>query len=239
MEIKGKKILAEGDSWLSMPRTNIFWGKPANIVACLRGHGLRIKNISSCGDELAGIYAGKMEFRDYIQDYDLCLMSAGGNDIAGKWDFHRLVFDSKKQDWYSCIDHKRLADKMLFIKLCAQEIAEIADAARKPIIMHKYDIPYPREVGASFFGGLLNIEPRGWLGQYMPPHLGPKEQRNIIRYMLKLFATTLKECETEYFRVCDTQGTLTHISQWRDEMHPTPAGMELIACKILDFIKAM
>lgn len=236
-KLKFLRFLIEGDSWAAMPRNWLMFGPPANISGYIARYCASLKNISSCGDELSGVYSGRMKFRDHLADHDICILSAGGNDVAGLWDFHRLVYDSGQEGWKTCIDHKKLEKKMQLIRLCVEEIAEMAEASSRYIVMHTYDIPFPRQKGASFLNRLIKVEPKGWLDQYMPARLSPDEKREIVRYILAKFAETLKSCETKYFRVCDTQGTLSDVSLWRDEMHPTPKGMEMIAGRIMQFIE--
>lgn len=255
------KILAEGDSWFAYPKEYFFFGDASNVVTQLRELYpiLKIKNISSNGDEAVAMIVGssKLDFLDRItrEEFDLILFSGGGNDIVGRYDFEYFLQPQENaSDFRSYIVMERFERRLnqirnaytdlieLVVLACQLEIAK-AESARiskiPPIVTHTYDIAIPNSQGAVFAGGLFELdEGRSWMQPYMEKY-GIKDleiQQRIVKFMLEELARMLGEIEaeySEYFKVVNTQGTLEP-NEWLNEIHPTPQGFEKIARKIYE-----
>lgn len=253
------KILAEGDSWFAYPKEYFFFGDASNVVTQLKElyPFLRIKNISSNGDEAVAMIVGsaKLDFLDRItrEQFDLILFSGGGNDIVGRYDFeYFLQPQTNATNFRDYIVRERFERRLnqvrnaytdlieLVVLACQLEIAK-GESARisriPPIVTHTYDIAIPSSQGAVFAGGLFELdEGRSWMQPYMEKYgINDLEiQQAIVKFMLEELAKILGEIEAkygEYFKVVNTQGTLEP-NDWLNEIHPTPQGFEKIARKI-------
>lgn len=235
------KILAEGDSWFKYPKKHIF-SKPSNIIKHLsKKPDLLIFDTARNGDEISDMMSGKQKF-DLLRrvknlDIDQVLISGGGNDIVGRWDFGFLLNNKKDgMNWEACINKNRLGIKLNIIgSVYAELIERILDIKKDlKIITHTYDLAPPSNIGFELF----DIFPFG--DSWMLPHLkekgitSPIQQKKIISYILGSFQETLIDIEGKYssnFTVVKTQGTLNS-NEWRNEIHPTPDGFKKIANKI-------
>lgn len=245
------KILAEGDSWLAYPRKYFLFGKNSNIVHCLsEKNDLTIYNSSESGDEAVAMMSGdqKLSLMKRIKhtNYDVILFSGGGNDLVGRYDFG--FFLNKKSiggDWKSCIDENRLDKKLNQISSCYEELIErtleYSMDKNTKIVTHTYDLALPSKEGFELFDIFPMSE--SWMYPYLKnlDINDYEDQKNIIHYMLKKFQETLLNLQNIYPKnlfVVETQGTLNE-NQWRNEIHPTPEGFELISNKIYDKIKSI
>jgi hypothetical protein len=236
------RILAEGDSWFAYPRQFLVAGAPANIIDHLAGmDNLLILNTSANGDEITDIISGEQKLfllkHLHQMDFDLVLLSGGGNDIVGRYDFGFLLNDKlPEMEWRECINTTRLFIKIRQVELAYREIVErILDVhTDMRIVVHTYDFPLPSEAGFELF----DVFPvgRSWMYPYfMEKGITEKsDQRKIIRNMLLRLKSTLHKIEKDYpdnLTVVNTQGLLED-RHWLNEIHPTTNGFGLIAQKI-------
>jgi len=240
----GTRILAEGDSWFAYPRRFIAFGQAANVVQILgeRNYYL-IYSTASIGDEAATMLTGEQKFgftkRLATGEFDIVLFSGGGNDIVGRYDFDFFLKprDSAEQ-WQDCIDLERLDNKLDLIESVYIELLErIEYYSLNPhvkVVSHNYDFCLPSPEGYELF----DLFPIG--ESWMYPYLHEKqffdieEQKAVIRFMLTRFAERLEAVQRRYestLYIAPTQGTLQE-NQWRNEIHPTPAGFRKISSVI-------
>lgn len=246
--VKGKtgylKILAEGDSWFAYPRQFLLVGRDANVINHLADKpNLLILNTSSVGDEIVDMMSGDQKFsllkRLSRFKFDIVLLSGGGNDIVGRYDFGFFLKERKPgTDWKACINLNRLNLKLKQIELSYRELVErILDTVPDiRIVTHTYGLALPSTVGFELF----DIIPLG--KSWMYPYLVQKkiddreDQRKIVRHIMVKSKNTLFKVQKDYqdrFKVVDTQGLLKE-EHWLNEIHPTSEGFGLVAEKIYD-----
>ena len=235
------RILAEGDSWFAYPRRYIAFGPPSNIVQVLAERDYyTIYSTASIGDEVASMMTGEQKFgftkRLATNEFDIILFSGGGNDIVGRYDFDLFLKPrNSHKHWQDCIEIERLDNKLDLIESVYVELMErVFYYSVNPdvrVVSHNYDFCVPSPDGYELF----DLIPIG--ESWIYPILQEKyftdgdEQKAVIRFMLERFAERLALVENRYpgkLFITNTQGTLSP-NQWRNEIHPTPAGFRKIA----------
>lgn len=244
-----RKILAEGDSWFAYPRRFLIFGPASNIVEHLgKRRNYIIYSTASNGDEAVSMLSGEhkhaMMKRIKAHDYDFILFSGGGNDIVGRFDFDLFV-DKKETGMTAsdCINTRRLNRKLDQIASIYEELIErVAKySPNTKIVTHTYDFAIPTGKGYELF----DIFPIGesWMHPILKEQgiTDKEEQKLIIRTILIAFKEKLAAVQAQYssqFYVVNTQGLLTE-NQWRNELHPTPAGFKLVSQKIADVLESL
>lgn len=246
-----KKILAEGDSWLAYPPKFILFGAANNIVDCLKdkyNDYFIINDIASNGDEAVAMLVGdsKMELLRRLSEdsFDILLFSGGGNDIVGRYDFdYFLLPKTASNTWKDCINELRFRRRLEQIERSYADLVDLTlEYSVNPdirIVTHTYDLAIPSKEGATFFGGLLQVDNgRSW----MYPYLVDKgidnsdDQRAIAHYMIGEFKNVLDNIAADVgvsLIVVDTQGTVTS-NEWLNEIHPDSQGFTKITDKIFE-----
>lgn len=241
---KAVRILAEGDSWFAYPRRFIYFGAPSNVVQILAERNYYvIYSTASIGDEVASMMTGEQKFsftkRLATNEFDIILFSGGGNDIVGKYDFDLFLRPRQSAElWQDCIDIERLANKLDLIESVYVELMERVDYySANPgvkVVSHNYDFCVPSPEGYELF----DLFPIGesWIYPFLmeKQFTDRAEQQAVIRFMLARFGERLARVEQKYpgkLFVADTQGTLAD-NQWRNEIHPSPAGFRKISTVI-------
>jgi len=237
----GIRILAEGDSWFAYPRRFIAFGQSANVVQVLgeRRYYL-IYSTAGIGDEAATMLTGEQKFgftkRLATNEFDIVLFSGGGNDIVGMYDFDFFLKPrGSAARWQDCIDLDRLDNKLDLIESVYIELMErIAYYSLNPdvrVVSHNYDFCLPSAEGYELF----DLFPIGesWMYPYLieKSFFDSEEQKAVIRFMLSRFAERLEKVRRQYestLFIAPTQGSLSE-NQWRNEIHPTPAGFRKIS----------
>lgn len=244
------RILAEGDSWFAYPRRYFIFGAASNVVAHLgKSSSYVIYSTASNGDEAVSMMSGEQKHammkRIMSNSYHFILFSGGGNDIVGRFDFDHLVGEKRAgMKALDCIIVHRLNRKLDQVIAVYEElierVAQYSLNKNTKIVTHTYDFAIPSEKGFKAF----DIFPIG--ESWMYPILmkrkiaDPGEQRLIVKTILTSFCDRLLAVQQKYqdhFRVVNTQGLLTE-GQWRNEIHPTPAGFKLVARKIADVLES-
>ena len=247
-------IVCEGDSWFAYPRKYLFAGRNSNIVdhlIDLAKNKANILTLSSSGDEAVTMISGRQKhnlariLKKHRNHIDFLLFSGGGNDVVGKWDLERLIVESTQQtsaDKY--INHEALARKLQRIRLAYEELIELRNvySPNTHIVTHTYDMAAPSGKKGKFLWGLVKTGP--WIRYYLEEKGIPKKHhQKIVEHLLTKLREVLLTLgmEKEKFYVVDTQGTLTvgDDADWRDEMHPTPAGFGKITEKIYTEMKGL
>lgn len=208
--IEDIKVLVVGDSWAAIPPKN-FIGNPANIASCLRSMGYQVKNLASCGNEMADVYVQRHKILEILPNYDILVVSAGGNDFAGSWDFSQCLTENGK------IDYLKMKQKMDVYAAMMLEICEIARSCGKSVVTHPYSCPPVGERGAKFLFGLITIEPKGWLSRYFPPKTPKIQRQEQVCYLLDYFKDvqmTISRKVQNFYPIFN----VFHLT-WRDEMH--------------------
>jgi hypothetical protein len=238
------RILAEGDSWFAYPRRFIYFGAPSNVVQILAERNYYvIYSTASIGDEVASMMTGEQKFgftkRLGTNEFDIILFSGGGNDIVGKYDFDLFIRPRRSASlWQECIDLERLDNKLGLIESVYVELMERVDYySVNPgvkVVSHNYDFCVPSPEGYELF----DLFPIGesWIYPFLmeKEFTDGAEQQAVIRFMLERFGECLAGVAQKYpgkLFIAPTQGTLSD-TQWRNEIHPSPAGFRKISTVI-------
>jgi hypothetical protein len=246
-----KKILAEGDSWFAYPPKFILFGAASNVVDWLKkkhSDTLLIDDISSNGDEAVAMLSGdsKLEFLRRINEdhFDMLLFSGGGNDIVGRYDFdYFLLPKTTGNTWEDCINRGRFQRRLEMVERAYADLVElVVQYSENPniqIVTHTYDIPIPSKDGATFFGGLLQVDKgRSWMYPYLMDKgiSDSSDQCAIAQYMLTEFKGAINRVAVAAdgrLKIVDTQGTVEH-DEWVNEIHPNSEGFEKVAEKFFE-----
>jgi hypothetical protein len=177
-------------------------------------------------------------------DFDIALLSAGGNDFVGG--FLQSEFETDTKPLSPAQAFKRVVDTSKFVEVrdaYLNFVSQFATAKpRTPILTHSYD--YPRLLGTPANLTLANIGaaamfakgPGPWIGNHMIDVMpNPDDQRAFAALMIDGFVERVlvpvrkARSSRGLFDFVDFRGTLQADSQWSDEMHPTGEGFKVLA----------
>jgi len=245
-----KKILIEGDSWVSHPLPGV-----TNLEQQIDSFGSNeylILNIAEPGDEASSIFKSHGEQMKRLKRllstikegdaFDLIFLSAAGNDIVGP-EIVSKGYVKNKRDFPNVIGRELLTDN--YYNMVSEVVkgyqrflhmrSNSALNKNTPVITHVYSYLTPREVGTHI--GPIEFN-KGWIKRHLK-HQGIKdedEQYDIVVEMLDSFYRRLVKIEKEYdnFLVVDTRKVLLKNGQpdmglWFDEIHPNAKGFKKIA----------
>jgi hypothetical protein len=254
-------IFCEGDSWFSYPLSMnlldwIVYPTPEDEArgVPVSGAGGLFFRAEQSGDTAAEIFAQR-NIRDLVDwyegfEFDLVLLSAGGNDFVG--DFLQRLFARKKamtvpQALQAVVDSGRFES-------VAGGYRRFIAAFRKvrpdvPLLAHTYDYPQllgrPADLTLANIGAvaLLKNDVGPWIAPYIEHVLPrPGDQLGFTRGLIDEFeARVLRPLKKDTapggaFDYVDLRGTLTK-EQWYDEMHPTGAGFHALSAKFASAIR--
>jgi hypothetical protein len=234
-------MLTEGDSWFAWPvNGNIIRkiGKYANfnILRLERNGDEIVENIMSPRQR------NKIEDALSRFDFPVFLVSGGGNDIVG--DELRAFLKRYRKNmvgWRSILRDNEFESALGLIKTAYIDLIELTYRYRPNciILAHDYDFIEPSDNGAEFFGFSFG---ESWIKPTMDELKIPDDwQEDIVDHMLQRLSQELADLQATYpsFIHVRTQGTLKKgdPKHWANEIHPTPAGFELIAKKFLPHLK--
>lgn len=245
-----KRILAEGDSWMS-----IFLPDEGNLLNYIETEqDCVILDLSYPGDALAEMASGEQFelFKSLTGDplhgypFDLILLFGGGNDIIGHG-LERFLVKQRQapKDFKRCLDKTRLKAVLAGIEADFEKFIAALDPGAlnrvTPILTCTYDYVTPRDAGATLLGATLK-------GPWIHPIMrskgvnDPKLQKALTDHLLGRYrqrlAGLVKRHEGRFF-VVDTLGTLEpampdegESAHWADEIHPTAEGWRKLARKL-------
>lgn len=252
-----KKILIEGDSWVSHPQMRNLARQFEKVVG---SDGL-ILNLAVPGDNAGSVYGNsdavfrangpqmkklKILLKDtqHGEKFDLIFISAAGNDVIGP-EIREIPLINNKRDFPGA--HGRdLINLNFFMKMnnviegYKRFLTMLGKTVNKktPVITHTYAYLEPRKVGTRFFGIKFN---RGWIAQHLE-HQGVKdrdEQFEIVQEIFDRYQQHISALQTDFSQllVVDTRRTLLKQgapnTEWfHDEIHPTSAGFKKVFNKI-------
>lgn len=255
--IYDKKILIEGDSWVSHPQMTNLAGHfdkydPNNLILNLGSPGDNAG--SQYGNSDAVFRAGGPQMKQlkklintlqWGEKFDLIFISAAGNDVIGP-EIREIPLVNNKRDFPGAYG-RDLINPNFYVKM-----SKVIDGYRRflkmirandlnkntPIITHAYAYLKPRPVGTHFFDVQFN---RGWINQHLS-HQGIKdedEQYEIVIEIFDRYYQRISPLQNEFkkFLVVDTRKTLLKngvpdTSLFHDEIHPTTAGFRKVFNKI-------
>jgi hypothetical protein len=253
-------FLAEGDSWFSIGAI-----PSSNLLYELRlAKWTQILNLATPGDTLkhmsdivhnADLYR-YLARRNFCFKWDAILLSAGGNDLidaAGAGLISCIPAAGKDPaDPWSYIDRPELDALVARVQAGYAEIVALRDSPGslsrgRPIIVHTYDYPTPRNAPAHFFVAPI----RGpWLYRiFNGKSIGLQLQRDITNTMYSHFAEGLLALDSHATRP-DKRLANVHVvrtcsrlipanpadigasNDWLNEIHPTAGGYRKIGAAL-------
>lgn len=252
------RILAEGDSWFSLgalPSSNLLFelrlNKQAIVVNCATP-GDTIRNMAQIGSNLG---LAKMLGQRFGYAWDALLLSGGGNDLIDALP-EILVYPPDAAAAEDFIDPAQLAGTLDDIAAGFARIVALRDRADspaqgRPIVIHTYDYPTPRNSPARFVTlGLTGpwlyaaLRQENRLAAPNPAATGIPEVYwdGIARLLLDALGDRLLELGNKFynFHVVDTRGTLQPAApgsqfasgDWLNEIHPDAAGYRKLAGRL-------
>lgn len=231
-------ILAIGDSW--------FWYPfPGGSLINQLGHLVESREhivlaLGYNGAEAVDYTHGKYSktIRTMLEMHGKSLsavfISGGGNDFAGVNDLRPMLNDDcsaaknvpacfKPDDGMHTLDWVMRKLTESYQVLIGQVIA--AGLPGTKIFLHNYDYGLP--TGTGVFG-----KESSWLRKSLDDAQVPaKLQAACVRHVIDRLTTELKkltQIDPQRIVLIDSRGCLS-ASDWANELHPTPAGFELIA----------
>ncbi len=239
-------MLAHGDSWFDYPLSgNDPSLSDTDVIAQLEHLGdvkPIILNVSHYGDATSEEMAWPKQQRmiDALKDPanwptgkpDAILFSGGGDDIAG--DQFCIFLDYDAAPGATGLDQARFQGVLDMVQASYMDLFLFRDrnAPGVPIFGHCYDFAIPNGVHPICAGPWLkpSLDFTGWdLAQGTAiVHEALVDFRAML---LKLAANPANN-----FILVDTQGML-NASQWANELHPFPAGFQLIAAKFANSLR--
>ncbi len=249
-----KKILIEGDSWVSHPFL-------ANLAVQFDQFGkgdFAILNLAQPGDTAKRmIEKGADQYKDlarlivnqkYGYTWDVIFLSAAGNDIVGD-DIEGYVDVKTPGKSGAALLNASYSRRIAEIARDYRNLIAFRDASTAnpttPLVTHVYGYLTPRMVGTKAFGAMLG---KGWVQRYLIPKgiTDVEEQKEIVREMLDQYYNALHALEQpgNNFFVVDTRLVLSkaptqpNLKWWHDEIHPDYAGFKKVAEAIRDRMKA-
>lgn len=253
--IFGKKILVEGDSWVSHP----FVLNLSEQIDMFNLKNDLILNIASPGDEARKIFdvsgAQYKKIQRLIsseawgEKFDLIFISAAGNDIIGE-ELWKNGYILNKKDYPNKYGEELIThnfyqrvneivegyDRFLIYKNTTRNIST-------PVITHSYCYLKPRKVGTHI--GKIEFN-QGWVCIHLEHQniTDSVEQYLILRKMLDYFFNEIKKLESRHnsFIIVDIRELLfsngePDTSFWYDEIHPNSEGFKIIADHIKKEVK--
>jgi hypothetical protein len=237
-----KRVMCFGDSWFQLP------GPKAQDIQKVLPRIFRetlFFNEGVAGRDSDMLRKGRARVTKALKTYefDVLLLSMGGNDVVGK-ELRSVV--KKKDDpqdfgdgrWTTApqqvLDHIKLSMFQARLDIVRSDVVDLVqrrDAQRTgcDILIHTYDYIWPD--GRAFKLGPF----KG--GPWVKPHLDKAglpdllDQRVVSTWLLDQFAALLAKiaADSKRFHVVDSRGVLTKQSQWADEIHPVQSGFRQIA----------
>lgn len=256
-------LLAEGDSWFTIGAI-----PSSNLLFELRlAQWTRILTIAYPGDTVIHMsdIASNKDLRKVLAKtgsnypFHALLLSGGGNDVIdAAADIIRPRPGSTQPEDH--IDHAVLAAKLAEIQDSYARIVALRDSAKsqsqgKPILVHTYDYPTPRDAPATFVGAIPVLGP--WLyPAFKNSGLDIALQQRIVNRVMDALAEALLSLDSQRgqpdkrlpaFHVVDTRNTLVQANptevgnsnDWLNEIHPNHDGYRKIANKLSAAINAV
>jgi hypothetical protein len=236
------RIYCLGDSWFQYPLKSIDLQK--QIERGLRREAICFNN-SVPGRESAAIKALLPRLRDQLGawQFDLLLLSMGGNDIVGD-ELAEFVKPAEEPqspgtDWPSPVPlvvrrHIRLRAFGRALSFVIDDLARVIELRNQvapgcTVLINSYD--YPFASGRPYKIGPIR------LGPWLKPHFNevglsdPDNQYKVASWLIDQFVAAAGALAAAHARVAvvDARGSLPASSDWGNEIHPNSAGFKRIA----------
>ena len=254
----GRVLLVAGDSWF-----NYIGGQVDLASVLSSKHGFEVSNLAQSGKKLAflansDLNAISTRFNDLAQQSKrpaAILISAGGNDVVGRTLLNYVLPFGTGPGGLDDAATKRMIDGTQPPGAMRADVRKILDDLGQhckgangkpvPVIWQGYDDPIPDSRildGVPSSGGLFTV-----LYQYLTS-LGYSTlqsrfdvmQKVVIRYNALLAELSQHASYRDFFVHANLRGTLVNTlagddykQDWNNEMHPTPAGFEKVADRLV------
>lgn len=250
-------IFCEGDSWFSTPLAMnlldwlVFPSAQTEATGVpLVGRGGLFFRAEDSGDMAVDIFAPRplADIMDWYEgfDFDLALLSAGGNDFVAK--FLEKTFAGQTQPMSPDAAYRRVLDTGRFGQVHrAYERALLRMVKARPdtpILAHTYC--YPIRLGVPATLTLATLGAAALLkkntGPWIEPHIrkvlpDADDQRAFARLLIDGFVDTVLDPLRDdarfagRFDYVDLRAFAQHEDDWFDEMHPTSETFAVLAAQ--------
>lgn len=248
------KVLAEGDSWFTLgavPSSNLLFQMEAS-------RPMAIVSIAEPGDTI--VHMGNPRHMQQLQRliavpqfsyaWDAILLSGGGNDLIDSAPVLLRKPDAPSAIAADYVDPAALDQFVTTIQTAYANIVAVRDSPTsrsrgKPIFLHTYDYPIPRDSPARFLGAGV-IGP--WLYHaFLAEDIPESMWVAVSDYLVDRLADALLALDSRNGRrplpnvnVVDTRNTLSRArldtegsdADWENEIHPNTSGYRKLAVKI-------
>ncbi len=247
-------LLCEGDSWFSTPLSmnlldQLVFATPEEEAAgkVFFGKGGLFFRAEKSGDTALNMFTEKKvkKLAKWYKafDFDLVLLSAGGNDFVAE--FLKKLFKNKPvmtvQQAIQLVVDSGQYDKVLeAYRVFIEKFIEVKPHI--PIIAHTYDYPVllgkPANLTLSNIGliALFKKKVGDWISNHISDSLPDiNDQIKFAKLLIDNFESrVLKPLSIEFsnnFSYVDLRNTLSE-DLWFDEMHPSGSGFHKLAQKL-------
>lgn len=248
------RVLAEGDSWFTfgaVPGSNLLFhievSKPTALVTIAKPGDTIIR----MGDPDRMLQLRRLlAVPQFSYGWDAILVSGGGNDLIDSAPDLLRRFAGKTSDPADYVDAAALRRLIADVQGAYASIVALRDSASsqsqgKPIYVHTYDYPTPRNSPARFLGA-------GILGPWLYPAFLLAEVPQpmwiaLSDYLLDQLAQAILALDSQSgsralpaVSVVDTRnilkrarlGTIASDGDWANEIHPNTTGYRKLAKKL-------
>lgn len=247
------RLLAEGDSWFTLgaiPSSNLLYhittSKPAALVTIAKPGDTIVR----MGDPDRMFLLRKLiTIPQFAYAWDALLLSGGGNDLIDEAPEIVRAPPQASQHAADYVDPVALSRLRGNIQTAYRAIVDLRDAdgslsKGKPIYVHTYDYPTPRDSPTRFLGAGIKGP---WLYPVFLLHVPPSLWVALADLLLDWLADTLLALDTQQgstplptFHVIDTRDTLRRArldtvasdGDWANEIHPNTGGYKKIGAKL-------
>ncbi len=249
-----RKILVEGDSWVS----HLQMDNLAVQLSKADEDDYLVLNLGDPGDNAGTVYGSSdaifrangpqmkklkklLRSTQFGEKFDLIFISAAGNDVLGPEVAQVPLVNNKRSfpgtygrdlinlNFYARLDAIERGYKR-FLRMLSR-----GDNRNTPVATHVYSYLQPRKVGTHFFGQQFH---RGWLARHLEHQAvrDPDEQRDIIYHMLDRLHQMMAQVQQAFPQqlfVADTRRVLLrhglpNTDWFHDEIHPSSGGFRRV-----------
>lgn len=240
-------LIAEGDSWFDYPFNDVLKNLEDQ-------YGYDVESVAHAGDRVEDMAYSAGQLDEFIRRIEkvmrrgdiprAILLSGGGNDIAGEYEFGMLINHARSsksglnESVVSGVIDQRLFEAYATILTAVTNICMATIGKKIPILVHGYDYAIPD--GRGFMGGF-------WLlpGPWLEPGFRQKgyEQlavrKPLIVSLINRFNDMLKVVTSapafSHVHYVDLRKTLAsgndYQDAWANELHPTKSGFSAVTEK--------
>jgi lysophospholipase L1-like esterase len=239
-------LIAEGDSWFDYPFNDVLkdleddYGYDVESVAHA---GDRVEDMAYSGGQLDALIRQIEKILRRGDRPRAILLSGGGNDIAGEFEFGMLLnhaasgasgLNSQVADG---VINQRLYDAYATILSAITKVCESTLGTKVPIVIHGYDYAVPD--GRGFMGGMWRL-PGPWLepGLRQKGYMAMADRKRLVKELIDRFNAMLRTlasnpsfAHVKYVDLRNTLASANYKQDWANELHPTKSGFSKVAAK--------